>query len=56
MQKPESALDSERQTDHPILARWGDQDLINKKKRSSHWENPAVPADHKVIIKENENR
>ena len=46
--------DFEMQTDHPIPARKPDIVLINKKKRTCHQVDFAIPADDWVRIKENE--
>ena len=61
MHKPESVLENEThkilwdfeiQTDHLITARRPDLVLINKKKRTCHFVDFAVPADHRVRLKE----
>ena len=63
MHKPESVLenathkilwDFEIKTDHLIPARRPDLVLINKKERTDQLVNFAVPADHRVKLKENE--
>ena len=61
MNKPESVQeyetheilwDLEIQTNHPIWSRQSDFVLINKKKSACHLVDFAVPADHRVKIKE----
>ena len=47
-------LDYEIKTDHLIPARRPDLVLINKKKRMCQLVDFAVPADHRVKLKENE--
>ena len=63
MHKPESVLENEThkilwdyeiQTDHLIPARRPDLVLINKKKRTCQLVDFAVPADHRVKLKESE--
>ena len=63
--KPESVLENEThkilwdfeiQTDHLITARRPDLVLINKKKRTCHIVDFAVPADHRVKLKEIEKK
>ena len=63
MHKPESVLENEThkilwdfeiKTDHSIPAKRPDLVLINKKKRSCPLVDFAVPADHRVKLKENE--
>ena len=65
MHKPESVLENEThkilwdfeiQTDHLITARRPDLVLINKKKRTCHIVDFAVPADHRVKLKEIEKK
>ena len=65
MHKPESVLenkthkilwDFEIQTDHLITARRPDLVLINKEKRTCHIVDFAVPADHRVKLKEIEKK
>ena len=65
MHKPESVLENEThkilwdfeiQTDHLIPARRPDLVLINKKKRTCHIVDFAVPADHRVKLKEIEKK
>ena len=46
--------DCEIQTDHPIPARRPDLEVINKKNRYCQLVNFAVPANHRVKIKESE--
>ena len=48
--------DFEIQTGHLIQARKPDLEIINKKERICRIEDFAVPADHRVKIKENEKR
>ena len=48
--------DSEIQTDHLISAGRPDQVIINKKKRNCRIVDFAVPADHRVKLKENDKR
>ena len=61
MNKPESVLENETHkilwdfeitTDHPIPARTPDLVLINKKKKTCQLVDFAVPADHRVKMKE----
>ena len=63
MHKPESVLENEThkilwdfeiKTDHLIPARRPDLVLINKKERTCQLVDFAVPADHRVKLKENE--
>ena len=63
--KPESVLENEThkilwdfeiQTDHLITARRPDLVLINKKERTCHSVDFAVPADHRVKLKEIEKK
>ena len=48
--------DFEAQTNHLILVRWPDIIIINKKKRTCKIMNFAVPADHRVKLKESEKK
>ena len=63
MHKPENVLENETHkiiwgfeiiTDHPIPAGRPDLVLINKKERTCQLVDFAVPADHRVKMKENE--
>ncbi len=63
MDNPESVLENERhkllwdfeiQTDHLISARRPNFIIINKKERTCRIVNFAVPADHRVKLKESE--
>ena len=63
MQKPESVLENEThkilwdfevQTDHLIPARRPNLVLIDKKRKACHLVDSAVPADHRVKMKESE--
>ena len=62
MHKTESVLENENiilwdfeiQTDHLIPARRPDLVLIDKKRKNRHLVNFAVPADHRVKMKESE--
>ena len=65
MHKPDSITDNERQkilldleiqTYHPILARWPDLVLINKKKIICHLVDFAVPVDHRGKMKESKKK
>ena len=65
MHKPESVLENEThkilwdfeiQTDHQIPARRPDLVMINKKERICHLVDFAVPADHRVKLKETEKK
>ena len=65
MHNPASVLETEThkllrdfdiQTDHLILARWPDLIIINQKKRTCKIVDFAVPADHRVKLKENEKK
>ena len=49
--------DFEIQMDHLILARWPDPVIVKKKKKRTCWiMDYAVPADHRVKLKESEKR
>ena len=48
--------DFEIQTDHIISARRPDQVIVNKKKRTYRIVNFAIPADHRVKLKEGEKK
>ena len=63
MHKPESILENEThkilwdfdvQTDHQIPARRPDLVLIDKKRNTCHLMDFAVPADHRIKMKESE--
>ena len=65
MHNPESVQENEAhklpwefetQTDHLISARRPDLVVINKKKRTSQIVDFAIPADHRVKLKENEKK
>ena len=48
--------DFELQTGHLISTRWSDLVIIKKKKRTCWIVDFAVPADHRVKLKENEKK
>ena len=63
MHKPEYVLENgshkllwefEKQINHPISARRPEQVIVNKKKRTCQIVDFAIPADHKVKLKESE--
>ena len=48
--------DFEIQTDHLISARWSDLLIVNRKKKTCQIVDFAIPADHRIKLKESEKR